>query len=331
MAGSGDVSGDFNGGSFEASLGCVRADSHAPIGVMGDHLHKKGEWMLSYRYMTMSMDDNFIGTDRASVEDVFAEGFAVSPTDMQMQMHMVGLMYAPSDWVTLFGMVNFVEVQMDHVTRSGGSFRTESSGVGDSSVGALVGLFKGKQSSLHLGLSVLLPTAEIEEEDFLPAAGGEARLPYPMQLGSGSWGGRLALTWNAHFENWSLGSQLSALTYFDDNDQGYRLGDRYEATAWVAKPIGESFSLSFRVKYEDWGNISGVDEGLNPMMQNLVPTARADLRGGSALDLSVGVNFYETRSGIRLAGEYGQRVWQDLDGPQLGVDSWTTLGLQYAW
>ncbi|MEL7333685.1 MAG: hypothetical protein AAFN12_15670 [Cyanobacteria bacterium J06560_2] len=28
-----------------------RPDSHAPIGVMGDHTHEKGEFMLSYRYM----------------------------------------------------------------------------------------------------------------------------------------------------------------------------------------------------------------------------------------------------------------------------------------
>ena len=35
--------------------GGVRADSHAPIGVMGDHMHAKGEWMVSYRFMRMAM------------------------------------------------------------------------------------------------------------------------------------------------------------------------------------------------------------------------------------------------------------------------------------
>lgn len=33
----------------------LRADGHAPIGVMGDHLHKTGEVMLSYRFMHMDM------------------------------------------------------------------------------------------------------------------------------------------------------------------------------------------------------------------------------------------------------------------------------------
>ena len=33
-----------------------RPDGHAPISVMGDHMHEMGEWMVSYRYMTMDMN-----------------------------------------------------------------------------------------------------------------------------------------------------------------------------------------------------------------------------------------------------------------------------------
>ncbi len=56
----------FSGSGFTYSGGGgapVRADGHAPIGVMGDHMHHKGEWMLSYRYMHMDMEGNRIGTD----------------------------------------------------------------------------------------------------------------------------------------------------------------------------------------------------------------------------------------------------------------------------
>ena len=34
------------------------ASSHAPIGVMGEHMHKKGEYMLSYRFSHMQMKGN---------------------------------------------------------------------------------------------------------------------------------------------------------------------------------------------------------------------------------------------------------------------------------
>ena len=35
-----------------------RPDSHAPIGVMGDHMHKEGEYMISYRYMNKFLKVN---------------------------------------------------------------------------------------------------------------------------------------------------------------------------------------------------------------------------------------------------------------------------------
>ena len=50
--------------------GAVRADGHAPIGVMGDHLHKAGEWMLSYRFMRMDMAGNRDGTSDLSPEEI---------------------------------------------------------------------------------------------------------------------------------------------------------------------------------------------------------------------------------------------------------------------
>lgn len=45
------------------------ADDHAPIGVMGDHMHKKGEWMLGYRYMHMEMDGLRDGTSNVSTTE----------------------------------------------------------------------------------------------------------------------------------------------------------------------------------------------------------------------------------------------------------------------
>ena len=43
-----------------------RPDGHAPITVMGDHMHAMGEWMVSYRYMTMEMENLLKGSDSVS-------------------------------------------------------------------------------------------------------------------------------------------------------------------------------------------------------------------------------------------------------------------------
>jgi hypothetical protein len=42
-----------------------RPDGHAPISVMGDHMHAMGEWMVSYRYMTMDMKGLLDGSNES--------------------------------------------------------------------------------------------------------------------------------------------------------------------------------------------------------------------------------------------------------------------------
>ncbi len=128
-----------------------RPDSHAPIGVMGEHMHKKGEGMLSYRAMRMEMDGNRIGSDSVSPETIATTvpnrffgrpmqppTLRVVPTRMTMDMHMFGMMYAPTNNLTLMAMVNYIEKEMDHVTFRGprgttrrGTFTTKSEGIGD--------------------------------------------------------------------------------------------------------------------------------------------------------------------------------------------------------
>lgn len=71
----------------------VRAASHAPIGVMGDHRHKAGEWMVSYRYMQGGMDGLRQGTndrDPAAVLQSGGNAYRILPSSMTMKMHMLG-------------------------------------------------------------------------------------------------------------------------------------------------------------------------------------------------------------------------------------------------
>ncbi|GAF93076.1 unnamed protein product, partial [marine sediment metagenome] len=63
------------------SHGGAHADDHAPIGVMGDHTHDAGEWMVSYRYMRMRMDGNRDNDDRVSATSVLRD-YPVAPTRM---------------------------------------------------------------------------------------------------------------------------------------------------------------------------------------------------------------------------------------------------------
>ena len=300
-----------------------RSDSHAPLGVMADHIHQQGEWMFSYRFMRMDMAGNRDSDDRLSSTEVLQD-YLVAPLEMPMDMHMLGAMYAPSDTVTMMIMVPYVSSEMDHITRMGMEFTTESSGVGDVSVSVLHKLWKDKNSDAHWEYGISFPTGDIDQRDDTPA--GNAQLPYPMQIGSGTYDGILGLTYNYRLANWSFGAQGRGVFRTGENDNDYTLGNKLKISSWVARPWNQHWSTSMRISYIDVGNYDGADPSLNPMM---VATADPNRRGGSSAFVGIGMN-YLAESGNRLAIEWELPVLQDLDGPQLEIDWKATIGWQYA-
>ena len=304
----------------------ARPDGHAPIGVMGDHTHGAGEVMLSYRYSYMDMDGNRDGTQSLSTRDVLRQ-FPVTPTRMTMQMHMLGAMYAPTDELTLMAMAPYVVKEMDHITRRGVRFTTDSEGFGDIKLSALYKVIQRNRQRLHLNFGVGFPTGSIDKKDRTPA-GPDQQLPYPMQIGAGTFSLLPGITYLGQTDNWSWGAQALGTIYLGENSRNYRLGNRLNLTGWVARRLNRWTSLSFRLDGKTWGNISGADDDLNP---NLIPTADPDRRGGTQLDLVFGFNFYVPKgdlSGVRAALEFALPVHRSLDGPQLETDWQITFGLQ---
>ena len=303
-----------------------RPDGHAPISVMGDHTHGQGEFMFSYRYMKMDMDGLQDGSDEISTEEFFASTrFMVAPTNMAMDMHMFGLMYAPTNNLTLLTMLNYIENSMDHVTRMGGSFTTETSGIGDVQLGGLFNIIRNSNSRTHINFGLSLPTGSIDERGNTPM--GNVVLPYPMQLGTGTYDVSVGLTHNVQWQALSFGTQWISIFRLGENDRDYTVGNKHEIQSWVARPLSEMFSISANLDWMKQENYDGADPALDPA---LVPTADPSLRGGMRLDLGVGVNFIEPRSGHRLAVEFLTPINQDLDGPQLKTENTLVLGWQLA-
>jgi len=328
-----------------------RPDSHAPIGVMGEHYHERGEWMVSYRFMHMDMAGNRIGTDSASPEQIATTipnrffgrpgqppTLRVVPTAMTMNMHMFGLMVAPADSVTLMLMGNYLEKEMDHITFAGGMgtqrlgrFTTRTSGIGDSSASALIRLVESAHHRVHATVGVELPTGSNTERDQILTPMNmrpNPRLPYPMQLGSGSFSAILGLTHNWYGRQISAGSQWRSVVRMHENDQGYTLGDEHRLTGWGAWRFAPRLSISARVEGFRRGNITGID----PAIVAPVQTADPDRQKIERIDVGLSLNFAASGAlaGHRLALEWIKPVYQKLAGPQLETDWTLTLGWQYA-
>ncbi len=302
--------------------------SEAPIGVMGGHTHSDGDVMFTYRYMTMHMDGNRDGKKRISQAEVLAN-YMVTPTSMDMSMHMFGAMYAPTNKLTLMAMLPYVKNSMKHVTRTGRKFTTNAEGIGDVKVSGLYKLLNHDVHQVHLNMGISLPTGSIDEHDDTPAA-NDAKLPYPMQLGSGTYDLMPGITYLGNSSSYSWGAQALATIRLGENNNDYTLGNKVELTSWLERKWSSSFSTSLRVKAQRWGDIDGADPDLNPMM---ISTADPELRAGSRADILVGFNYNAHKGafkGNRLTFEIAKPVYQKLDGPQLETDLILTAGWQYS-
>jgi hypothetical protein len=326
-----------------------RPDSHAPISVMGDHIHKTGEVMFSYRYMHMSMNDNRKSTSRMSPEEIattvpnrFAGSpmmpptLRVVPTKMTMDMHMLGVMYAPTDRLTLMGMASYLKKDMTHITFAGpvgttrlGNFKASTSGIGDTVLSAMYGLSDSVSAHRwHATLGVSLPTGSSDEEDRILTPMNtqpEVRVPYPMQLGSGTYDLVSGLTYASDRDVWGWGAQLGAVTRLGDNGENYTLGNEYHLKSWVSYLLSHSVSLSGSLGVFDRGNIDGIDAEIMAPVQ----TADPSLQGGQRVERGLGMNFLLPAQGHRVAFEAKVPVYQNLDGPQLEVDWSVVVGWQY--
>ena len=154
-------------------------------------------------------------------------------------------------------------------------------------------------------------------------------MPYPMQLGSGTWDLAPGVTVLGMGESASWGLQGKTTVRLGENSRGYAKGGDSEATLWLAVKPGSRLSLSGRVLMKSWGDYSGHDAAYdNPAM---VPTVNEHRRGGTRVDLPLGFNLYfpdGVLAGHRIAAEWHIPVYQNLHGPQLATDWVLTIGWQ---
>lgn len=321
-----------------------RPDGHAPISVMGDHMHEMGEWMVSYRYMTMGMENLMKGSDSVTLDSQLGTtsvgDFEMVPRKMTMDMHMFGVMHAISDEWTIMGMVSYLDNEMDmmmHFMEMGGmtmrhdhEMAAESSGLGDLKLVGMYDLAKwdeGRRIHLNVGLSI--PTGSIDEKS------GTNTLGYGMQLGSGTWDFHPAITYLGQTESYSYGGQLGGILRIGENDQDYTLGNKFCASLWGARIITDFLSASAKLDYSSQDEVDGSDSRLdarNMMMPS--PGFNPTSQGRDLSTFGLGLNYYFQEGGLkghRFAAEWETPIDQKVNGVQLELDSVWTLGWQYAW
>jgi hypothetical protein len=237
-------------------------------------------------------------------------------------------MYAPLDHLTIMVMGNYNLSSMDLTTRMGANFTTESAGLGDVTVSGLVKFLEGNKHTLHANLGISLPTGDINQRDDTPMM-NDAKLAYPMQLGSGTWDPILGITYGGKSGLFAWGGQSLYKLRLGENSENYTLGDQFELIGWGSVMASESISISTSLSYIDSRKIEGADKDLNPMMMPLFNTENS---GRSQVNAGLGANFYVLNGvfkSLRIAAEVKIPVYQNVNGIQMKSKWMNTIGIQY--
>jgi nitrous oxide reductase accessory protein NosL len=298
------------------------------------HTHPAGMWMANYKYMHMAQRGLRNGTTNVPTENATPVGntpfgFMMAPTSMTMDMHMVMVMYGLTDRLTLMGMGTWLDNKMEMVMNMGMGNMPDSpmksSGLGDTE---LRGIYKICNTlSASLGLSI--PTGDIDQD--FSTMGMKFRLPYDMQLGSGTVDLKPALTWSVLSDDakWNWGGQTGFTYHIDHNANSYSLGDSAKVTGWLQRAMGPA-STWLRLSYNYAGRINGKDQEIDKLLDPVAgaPTPDADPAnyGGHHIDGFAGVSY--TAGPFAIGLEAGIPLYQNLNGLQLKNDWYLTVGVQ---
>ncbi|NOR79526.1 MAG: DUF3570 domain-containing protein [Methyloprofundus sp.] len=323
----------------------------APAGVMYSHmLPNAGDMMVGYRYMFGRRDGDVLhGTQKASDQGVVANGCSDEtqcrfvPTYMQMSMHMINIMYAPTDWLNLMIMPTFVSMDMnlrelegrpppvDGVHEHSGIAGHSTGGVGDTVISSLFKLYGQSGHHVHLGLGVSAPTGDVDLEFRRIAREDGGIVHYGMQLGSGTWDFLPNLTYTGAYNDWSWGAQVKGKVRMQSqNESGYRLGNELETSVWGSYKLTDWLSGSIRGVYSAQGAIKG---SFNTFNGQSGPMDFPDNYGGHYGDIGFGVNASIPRGslvGNAFAFEWLQPIVDNVNGYQLKRKGALTVSWSYS-
>ncbi|MBK8816321.1 MAG: DUF3570 domain-containing protein [Methylococcaceae bacterium] len=344
------------GGGSHAEHSKQHSHSNAPAGIMFDHiLANAGDFMVGYRYMRNEQaGDILFGSKPVSLETTNAAGCgadkqcAVTPDTMTMNMHMLDFMYAPTSWLTLMLMPQWMDMSMTMTPNPdfqssiivghgghGAVHDHETGGIGDTGLYALFKVFDQPRHHLTLSLGGTAPTGDVDITLRKTASNPVYDQPihYGMQLGSGTWDFKPTLTYTGEDDQFTWGAQATATIRLEDrNDSGYALGDLFQGSVWGGYHWTNWLTTTVRGVYTSQGKVQGASgsKSKDPVTglfhyvpEHIGPFDFPANYGGEFVDIGLGININIPSgafAGNSLKFEWLQPLHTDYNGYQLDRD-----------
>ena len=330
---------------------------HAPAGVMYDHmLSNAGDMMVGYRFMYGSQSGSMLNGSHSVDNQAVVNGGCgpnpcfLQPSSMSMDMHMLEFMYAPTDWLTLMLMPQFVDMTMKMERLRDPKFDSlannnignptnpvtgqpvniaahishhlqnemQTGGLSDVGMFGLFKLFDNGMHHVHVTAGFSAPVGTVDERLSRNHQIDGGYADYGMQLGSGTWDFKPSMTYTGHVDEWSWGTQsYGTVRMQNKNQSGYALGDLFQTTAWGSYNLTNWMFASIRGLYTLQGGLQGQFDG---QINQFSPTDYATNYGGKFYDVGFGLSAAVPAGimvGNRVSVEWLQPVKDNVNGYQL--------------
>ena len=295
-----------------------RVDHLEPAFVKCMHVHEAGDWMVGYEYSNTYMGGSQAGTTSLTNQQALNYGgnmYMMAPTGMTMEMHMAHIMRGITDDITAYVMPTWMDNTMDMFVRGGTTFRSSNGGFSDLPFGALWRIYQGPADEVVADIGFSAPTGDINNITSMPMGMMPMVFPYTMRLGHGTWDACPGIVYRHYWDRASIGFQCTFDLPMGMNDEQYRVGNEYRATAWLAYLLDseKSVAATFRVEGLWQSNYVGADSRLDPTMMS---DSNPSMRGSDNLNFAYGLMWRLPKHLGVLEGEFLQPIFQNFQGVQ---------------
>ena len=250
------------------------------------------------------------------------------PQEMTTTKYMFGAMTRLSGGSHVMLMVPYVEKEMKLRTYNGGgvhigNFTTNTSGIGDAAISLAKPLSNANAGNWVMGAKLSIPTGSIKEKDQVYAPTGmwmQARLPYAMQIGTGTLDITPSLQGEFGAGDWKVLTGFSFTTRLGRNSEGYTHGDEVNLSLGVARTF-DDIKTGLRLDLKSAGRISGKDELISAPVQS----AQTGFYGGQRASLTA-----EVKIGRTFGAFVTIPVHEDLNGPQMSLDNMIGISAKFS-
>lgn len=291
----------------------------------------KKSWKFDYSYHRLNIGGYKSGTTDISFEGVLfrpgetrtGQNYPVVPTYITQEVHGFSASYALNDQIAFSILVPYIRQATDHISIVPGfdNFLLKSEGIGDIALTASHQKKISPKSVLKFSAGLRIPVGSINNTGDTPRNGSDTleRLPYTMQIGSGTLDTAFAMQYVCVEDKLSYGATLNSVVRTGKNKNDYRLGNNIGMGIWAQYAFNHWVQPALRVHVRHIGEIKGRDASLLVPMAFPFPASITNPSnyGGEKANIALSVRSCPKKDcEISFNIEYGKPLYQNLNGIQ---------------